>query len=365
MVKMSPRRLVLLAALLLSACGASEAAAPAPASGTIGGVGSLPSPLTPTTIDGSSTTTTVERSTVPVERELDEVGARTSGNRVIVIGDSILASTSERFGGEMCFALVPQHWAVEVDAESGRFVEFGNEVLDERLDPERGLDWDAAVVMLGNNLRGDLRSYESELFDILDRLAPRPTVLFTVTEFRPDRAAVNDIIRGMLRYYPQVEIADWAAATEDDPSLLSGDGLHLSDAGRAELARLTAEALGDAPITDQGDCLDTEFDDDSAVSGSGGSGTGSGSSGGVATTTPRPRTVRPTPTTTRPTTDPVIDTTVDVTQPPPTVQPPDTTSPDPDPTPTTQGGGQGGGAGGDSGDDAGTATGTGGDSTGG
>ena len=340
---MPPRRLVLLAALALGACGASEAAGPTPASGTIGGVGTLPLPLTPSTTEvPASTSSTVARSTVPVERELEEVGARTSGNRVIVIGDSIMASTSERYGGEMCAALVPQHWAVEVDAESGRFVEFGNEVLDERLDLESGDDWDAAVVMLGNNIRGDLRAYESELFEILDRLAPRPTVLFTVTEFRPDRAAVNDVIRDMLRYYPQVEIVDWATVTKDDPSLLSGDRLHLSPSGRAELARLTAEALGEAPITDQGDCLSTDFEDDSAVNAGGGN-SGTGSSGGRPTNTVRPTatTRPPTPTTASPTTVAVVTTVPNSTA--TTAEPADTT-PDLPPT-TVDDGGQSGGAG--------------------
>ncbi|HEY3484040.1 MAG TPA: hypothetical protein VGK49_01595, partial [Ilumatobacteraceae bacterium] len=71
---MPPRRLVLLAALALGACGASEAAGPTPASGTIGGVGTLPLPLTPHPSEPvASTSSTIARSTVPVERELDEV----------------------------------------------------------------------------------------------------------------------------------------------------------------------------------------------------------------------------------------------------------------------------------------------------
>ena len=38
-----------------------------------------------------------------------------------MIGDSILASTSRRYTGEMCLGLVPLDWAVEVDAEKSRF----------------------------------------------------------------------------------------------------------------------------------------------------------------------------------------------------------------------------------------------------
>src|SRR5262245_15564757 len=48
------------------------------------------------------------------------------GTRVLMIGDSIMASTSSRYGGEMCKELVPRGWSVEVDAETGRFIDFGD-----------------------------------------------------------------------------------------------------------------------------------------------------------------------------------------------------------------------------------------------
>jgi hypothetical protein len=293
-----PRRRTLLVALtaiavLTAACGATDAAGPDPVpAGTLAGVGELPPAV------GASESLPIAPSRPTIEPiELGEVGERSAGNRVIVIGDSIMASTSQRFGGEMCLALVPQHWAVEVSAETGRFVEFGTRVLDRRLRPEEGLDWDAAVVMLGNNYRTDEQTYAEELFAILDRLAPRPVVLFTVTEFRPDRAEVNRVVREMVRYYPELQVVDWAAETALDPSLLAGDGLHLSTEGRARLAELTAAALGEAPTGEGGECLTTSFTDDSAAdlpgSSSGGS-SGSGSSGSGSSTRP---TAAPTTTT--------------------------------------------------------------------
>ena len=92
---------------------------------------------------------------------------------MLVIGDSILASISERYGGQLCDRLVPRGWAVEVDAEVGRFIEFGRRVLDRRLDA----GWDAAVVMLGNNYGGDPEAFGRELDALLDELAPMPVVL--------------------------------------------------------------------------------------------------------------------------------------------------------------------------------------------
>ena len=63
----------------------------------------------------------------------DLVGEIVAGNRILIIGDSIMASTSSRYGGQMCDALVPLGWEVAVEAEPSRFIDFGNRVLDKVL----------------------------------------------------------------------------------------------------------------------------------------------------------------------------------------------------------------------------------------
>ena len=385
--------------VVASACGGSETVTTDETPRTLEGVGQLPEPLTVdpsgdeverTTI--ATTTSTIPRSTVQREAGLGEVGERVEGNRLIVIGDSITASIARRYGGEMCFALLPFGWAVEVNAEVARFVDFGTRVLDRRLRPDSGVDWDAAVVFLGSNYGGDQERYRAELFDILDRLAPRPTVLVTVTEFRTNRAEVNEVVRSMVDYYPQVQVLDWAVITAEDRSLLSGDGLHLSADGRARLAIELAAMLGQAPSTNgdvpAGECLSSSFTDDSAgrrpgavvpptLTGTGGSGGGSGggsagSSGGGSGSTAAPTTASPPPVgsgTTAPppsptaaTTEPVVETTsppttmapttVATTVAPPTappIPPPSTAAPAPTASPTTPPGDGGGDGGGDSG----------------
>ena len=195
-----------LLALAVAACGASEAASPdstiPSVPSTISGVGDLPAtvPAEPIEIDIDDAADDdvelddhAEPIDVVITTSVEEdgtaallVGELVEGNRVLAIGDSILAATSRRYGREMCEALNPLGWSVEVEAESGRFVDFGNRVLRRRLDPDNGLDWDAAVVLLGNNYRGDQDSYEEDLYGILTELAPRPTLLLTVTEYRAE-----------------------------------------------------------------------------------------------------------------------------------------------------------------------------------
>ncbi len=221
------------------------------------------------------------------------MGARSPGNRVILIGDSVMASTSRRYSNDMCNALVPLGWQVEVDAETGRFIDFGNKVLDKRL----SAGWDVSVVLLGNNYNEDQDKYRQGLERMVYRLSPNPVVLLTVTEFTPSRRQVNDVVREMAAKYPNVTIVDWAATTADTPGLTGGDHLHLTTAGRQALAANVALALGTAP-QQPGDCLSTNFKDDSSgpVTGTNppqhhnnnGGGSGSGSGGGSTATTASP-----------------------------------------------------------------------------
>ena len=295
------RRVTLLLCVVgsLSACGAGAAATDGTAPSLE--VGELPgaSSATPAPPDSGALRTTT---TLSPE---DQIGALSAGNRVILIGDSVMASTSRRYSNDMCNALVPLGWQVEVDAETGRFVTFGNEVLDKRLDA----GWDASVILLGNNYREDQDGYRKELDEIVQRLSPQPVVLLTVSEFTPSRAEVNEVVFEMAAKYDNVLVVDWATTTADDPSLTGADGLHLTTAGREALAQNVALALGVAP-EQPGKCLTTDYTDDSS----------GGVDGGPASTSKPSRS-----TTTTPTTDGgSSDTTAPPVTDPPATEPPTT-----------------------------------------
>lgn len=233
---------------------------------TVPGVGVLPGersvPIDRLVVDEVAPTVTTP-AVRPSDLDLPTIGQEVAGDRLIVIGDSILASTAPRFGGTLCDALTEAGWTVEIDAEPGRFLAFADRVLDQRLNPGDGTDWSAAVMFFGSNFDGGFDGFERLLDDLLTRLKPRPVLLLTVTEFQENRSDLNEIIRA--RAGDGVRIIDWARITAAEPGLLANDGLHLSRAGQNRMVTELALALGVAPTLSSvgvGTCLPTLFTDD-------------------------------------------------------------------------------------------------------
>ena len=324
---MRARREVILSAFcaLLVACGVAESGSATTLDPTVEGVGVLPGtgPEQDAVTSDSGTTTTIDPGTTTTALPVPTIGSQVAGNRLLMIGDSITASAAERYGGELCDALVPLGWQVEVDAEPSRFVDFGNQVLDSRL----AAKWDAAYVFLGTNYLGDQAAYRKQLEKIVQRLEPTPVVLLTVTLFDDSRQQVNDAITLVGAEFPNVHVLDWGTiAAANAATILRGDGHHLTNEGRKALAATVAGVMGEAP-KQPGDCLKTQFKNDAGANVNG-------------SDTPPPRPVGPTtttgakaPTTTvaagggTPTTKPAPVPTTVVTIPPTTQVPPTTAAP--------------------------------------
>ena len=181
------------------------------------------------------------------------IGPQVGGPRVLMIGDSIMASTSSRYGNEMCDTLVQLGWQVEVEAQSGGFVDFGLKVLNERLDA----GWDTAVVFLGTNFDGNQTNYENKMRQIFERLSPMPFVVLTTALFDPRQQKVNDVIMNLASDFSNVTVLDWSIIAEND-GVTGTDGIHLSPDGRSVFAASIARALEFAP-TREGECLPMFF----------------------------------------------------------------------------------------------------------
>jgi len=259
---------------------------------TIGGVGNLPGPLPTEAIEEIASTTTLP----PPE---EAVGTLANGNRILLLGDSILASTARRYTNNMCQVLVPLGWQVELEAEVSRGIDFGQRVQRELKDQH----WDVGLIFLGNNYNNDQDDFYKRYNDVIVGFGDIPVVVVTVSEAQESKPKVNEIIRALAGAHPNVTVLDWASISRYPGVINENDSLHmhLTDTGREVLAEAVGDVLGIAPAQ-PGDCLKSKHTDDSAgsVNGSGGSSGGGGSGGGSGShpTT----TVKSTGTTVKPTT---------------------------------------------------------------
>jgi hypothetical protein len=244
----------LAASMAVSGCSSSVASDDGPVTvPTLAGVGSVPEDLSSDPASAVIVGTTAPRLELLTQPDLGPVAAVVSGNRLLVIGDSITASTTERYGGEMCTALSMAGWQVEIAAEVGKHIEYAQEVLAERFAPDEGRDLDAVVINLGTNFRGDHLEYQQGLEQIVDGLGDRQVVLVTVTEFNDDRVGVNSVIVDALIGRPNVRVVDWAGVTRAEPAALQTDRIHLSNYGRSRLVEVLADELGE--VVGTGQCL--------------------------------------------------------------------------------------------------------------
>ena len=226
---MTPRPLILAALLGLAACSSG----PAESGGYLDHIGRIPGAKSVgVEIESGGVTLTAPGVQGPV------IGARATGNRLIVIGDSILAGTANRYGGDMCKALVPLGWQTVVEAEAGKPASFGKEVLKARL----AEGWDAAVVFLGTNPSSNIKRYEEDMTSIVDQFSPRPVLLLTTTLFRETQKPVNDVIRAVAAAHENVSILDWGTASTQT-GVLNRDNVHPTTLGRNLLVRAVAASV--------------------------------------------------------------------------------------------------------------------------
>ena len=187
------------------------------------------------------------------------LGSVAQGNNLLMIGDSIMASISKRYGNEACGLMVPQGWYVALEAEAGQFAEFAGKVLDRRWSE----GWDAVVIGLGSNYDGNKERYRTAMEKAIARVSPLPILLVNTTEFRSKQAEVNAIIEELVAANENITLLDWRTISANR-SLRSNDGIHPSPDGRVVLATAIARAVGVAPTT-PGDCMKVYFQDDSRV----------------------------------------------------------------------------------------------------
>ncbi len=238
----------------MSSCGLFDDGNSTSGPNTVGGVGKIPG----SGIIGSATLPDGLSVNFPaIEGKI--IGPQVSGNRVMLIGDSVLAGTARRYGGETCAQLVPLGWQLELNAEAGRFIDFALKVVEERIDA----GWDAVGIFIGTNYGEDEKVFRDYYTEILDLIGDRPVLLLTISRYKEEIDDANAVIRELAGEYENVSILDWSKLSSAE-GMLRSDGIHPTDEGRIVLATSLAKALGTAPMT-PGECLDSNYADDSAV----------------------------------------------------------------------------------------------------
>jgi hypothetical protein len=221
----------------------------------------LPPPPAPPTSAALTPSTSVAAEAIDDDRP---IGERVLGDRVLLIGDSVMASTAPRNDGLMCEALSLYGWDAEIDAEPGQPIEFADEVLDRQLTDDS--DWDVVVLSFGSQVDGTdpvaLGAFERDLDALFVRLEPRPVLVFTLAEVSPGREQINAMIRARPRFHPNAVVLEFADAGADGVPLVEDDLLTLTDDGMKRLSIRTAAALGNAPDDADGACLPSDFIDD-------------------------------------------------------------------------------------------------------
>lgn len=180
------------------------------------------------------------------------------GNRLLMIGDGTLASAAPGADRQLCDALSVFGWEAEIVTFPGvDDLSYVPAVLDLRLRPDDGIDWDAVVLWVANELPADglgIDELTGTLDAVIERVAPRPVVLYTLTELDEGRATLNEIIRTRSDEHPNVAVIDFDELAGAADEVLELDGVSLSFDGLKRLPLITAQALGEAPVNEDGGC---------------------------------------------------------------------------------------------------------------
>lgn len=227
----------------------------------------LPAPPPPPTTAPAVTSTSTPSATSGQPME-GPIGELVDGNRILLVGDSILASAAPRNEGQLCDALVLFGWDAEIDALADRGIDFASEVLDARLpddDAQQDDDWDVVALSFGSDVDGAdadaVAEFGSALGELAERVSPRPVLLYTLVDEGEDRAAVNDVIRAQPQSHPNVLVIEFADAGDDGVPVVDDSAQSLTEDGMKRFSIRTAATVGDAPGDGEGACLPSEYQD--------------------------------------------------------------------------------------------------------
>jgi hypothetical protein len=131
-------------------------------------------------------------------------------------------------------------WQVNVYAQEGLSTLGAASVVS----ASRASIGEVVVVALGNNDMGNPTTFAQRVDGVMQAIGPVKRVIWVnLRNFASWTPAMNQQLTLATGRWPNLVIADWSARATPDPSLVYGDGLHLTPAGQAAMAELIAEQV--------------------------------------------------------------------------------------------------------------------------
>jgi lysophospholipase L1-like esterase len=151
--------------------------------------------------------------------------------RLFVIGDSVLLGARDAIVGRMA------GWQVNVYAQEGLSTLGAASIVS----ASRASIGEIVVVALGNNDMGNPTTFGQRVDAVMGAIGPvRRVIWVNLRNFASWTPAMNQQLTLATSRWPNLVIADWSARATPDPSLVYGDGLHLTPGGQAAMAELVA-----------------------------------------------------------------------------------------------------------------------------
>jgi len=151
---------------------------------------------------------------------------------VTLVGDSLNVGIEPYLAAEL------PGWEIRHANEVGRRTDEGMSLMRSI----RGQLAPVVVVSLGtNDVQDDGATFKRQVDDALALAGPRRCVVWSTVWLDGPNDLFNRILRDAAARHPNLEVADWAALIESEPTLLAPDQVHGSPAGYERKAAQVAD----------------------------------------------------------------------------------------------------------------------------
>jgi hypothetical protein len=155
--------------------------------------------------------------------------------RLFVIGDSVLLGARDAIAARMT------GWSLSIYTVEGLSTLAAPSIIA----ASRPAIGEVAVVALGNNDAGSPVTFAQRVDGVMQAFGPiRRVIWVNLRSFASWTPALDQQLTAATTRWPNLVVADWNTRSATDPTLVYGDGLHLTPGGQAAMADLIAGEVG-------------------------------------------------------------------------------------------------------------------------